>query len=241
MLTEQDIEKEINKPITYDELVASVPRHLRNKIPPKLLDTINNISTDAYFTKTYKENFISYIKVLSEGNFNIYDYVNAIKYVSFKLMGNTNKASWIKVFPDRYATLMSKGADEKEVSANYTSYNKGKLVNLILEQAMIPIWLLNQPKEQEAINVLADLMINANSELVRMKSADSLLTHIKKPETHKIDLNIGVKQSGEVEDMMAKLSEIAQKQQQLIAGGMITKEVIQMPLLEQPIIDVEVD
>lgn len=34
---------------------------------------------------------------------------------------------------------------------------------------------------QKAINVQADLMSNANSEMVRMQAANSILTHLAKP------------------------------------------------------------
>lgn len=241
MLTEKDIENETLKPLTEEELIVALPRQLRKKIPSGLLDTINNISSDPYFNKTYRENFISYLKVLEEGSYNIYDYLNAVKYISYKLMGYTNKDSWIKVFPDRYARLMAKGADDKELAANYTAYNKGKLVNLIYEQTLIPLYIINQPLEQEAINRLAHLMTNAHSEMVQMKAADSLLTHIKKPEAKEVKLNIGINRSSEIDDLMDTLTNLANKQKELISQGLSTKDVVQIPLLKEEIIDVEAE
>lgn len=243
MLTENDIEKESLKPLTEEELLTALPRQLRKKVPSNLLDTINNISNDPYFNKTYKENFISYLKVLEEGTFNIFDYLKAVKYVSYKLMGYTNKDSWIRTFPDRYAKLIAKGASDKEIAANYTAYNKGKLVNLIVEQTLIPLYIINQPNEQKAINVLVDLMVNAKSDLVKMKAADSLLTHIKKPETKQVELNIGIKQSSEIDDMMDSLNKIAAQQKELIQNGMNTKDVVQIPLLQDTsnIVDAEIE
>ena len=64
-----------------------------------------------------------------------------------------------------------------------TSYNKNKLVNLILEQSMIPSWVLNQDMYQKALNVQCELMLTANSEKVS-DAANSILTHLKPPQSN---------------------------------------------------------
>ena len=60
--------------------------------------------------------------------------------------------------------MLSAGKNAKDISSFVTSYNKNKLVNLILEQSMIPSWVLNQDMYQKALNVQCELMLTANSE-----------------------------------------------------------------------------
>ena len=112
-----------------------------------------------------------------------------------------------------------------------SAYNKNKLVNLVYEQTLIPTHVLNADIYQKAINVQADLMLNAKSEKVRSDAANSLLNHLKKPETHKVEMNIGIKEGGAIEELREITSQLAAKQQQMIESGVYTaKDVAHKPL-----------
>jgi hypothetical protein len=146
-------------------------------------------------------------------------------------MGYTNKDAYAKTFPDRYQVLGLKGASEKDISAYVAMYHKNKLVNQILEQAVIPSWLLNQDAYQKAINKQLDLMANALSEKVQTDAANSLLTHLKPPETKKVELDISVRNEGGIADLKATMEQLAQTQLELIKGGQNAREVGRTPLL----------
>ena len=58
------------------------------------------------------------------------DYVNAVKYVSHKLMGCTNLDAYVKTFPVKYQGFLNQGVLSKDIASYITAYNKSKLVNL---------------------------------------------------------------------------------------------------------------
>jgi hypothetical protein len=214
--------------ITIDQVKAAVPTTLKSSITQAFVDKINAISTDDNIREIIRDNFTSYTAVLKDGKFKTEDYLYAVSFVSFKLMGYTDKESWIKTFPDRYTKLVAAGKPEKEIASYIAIYKKGKLVNLILEQSLVPSWVLNQHMYQEALNVQFDLMKNADSEKVRTEAANSILTHLKKPETIKGQLQINMSESDQqgMRALTDALTSLAQGQRQAIQmGTMKTIEV----------------
>lgn len=220
--------------LSVTELQQALPAHLKTAATQELADKVNNITADPEFAQTIRENVVSYTSVLKEGRFKIEDYLNAVAYVSFKLMGYNNQESYKRTFPSRYANLVANGADEKTISAYVSAYNKGKLVNLILEQTLVPVWVLNQQIYQEAINTQAQLMLNAQSEKVRCEAANSILTHLKRPEKTVVDLNIGVAETSGMQELKDTLSQLARQQQELIGQGVHTRQIAHQKLGSAP-------
>mgnify|MGYP000095913977 CR=1 FL=1 len=205
--------------LSIDILRKSLPDKYKATVSQELLDTINDTLDDPDLFETYRDNFISYTSVLNDGRFIVTDYLNAVKYCTQKLMGKTNTDAYMVTFPDRYQSMLNRGLSSKDMSSIISVYNKSKLVNNILEQSLIPSWILNQDLYQKAINVQAELMMSANSEKVRSDAANSLLTHLKPPEVQKVELDIGIKKDGVMDDLKQVLTELALKQQQYIAAG----------------------
>lgn len=206
--------------ITVEVLKKALPDKYKVRITDEFADKINQLLDDPDYAEIYRDNFLAYSTVLNDGKFKMEEYLNAVKYCSHKLMGRSNIDSYIRTFPGRYNDFLTKGYSDKEISAQVSIYNKGKLPNSILEQSIIPSWIINQDLHQKAINVLADLMMTANSEKVRADSANSLLVHLKPPEVKKVELDIGVKSNKEIDDMKTLLAELSAKQLQLIDNGM---------------------
>ena len=113
---------------------------------------------------------------------------------------------------------------------------KNKLVNAILEQSLVPIWVLNQDVYQAAINKQAYLMRNAKREDVQQKAADSLLNHLKKPEATAMQLNLNVEESTGLKDLKEQLTQLAQTQKELIQGGMQTKAIAHMDIIDAEVV-----
>lgn len=224
---------EPNKPlITHEQLKRALPDKARRGINDELLNQINTTLNDVDMYETYRDNFLSYMGVLADGRFKITDYMNAIKYVTQKLMGKSNTDAYMMTFPDRWHDMFARGLSSKEMSSIISVYNKSKLVNLIFEQTMIPTWVLNQDLYQKAINVQADLMMNAQSEKVRSDSANSLLVHLKPPEIKKVELDIGVKDTSAIEQLKMATLELAGQQQRMIQAGVISaQDVAQTKLI----------
>ena len=186
-----------------------------------------------------RENFLGYINVLQEGKFKIEDYLNAVKYVSFKLMGKSNRTAYSLTFPDRYTRLMADPVLSKEVDSYVTAYNRGKLPNLILAQAMVPTHVLNQDMFQKALNVQMELALNARSEMVRSQAASSILTILKTPEAAKVKIDVNVKHDNSIEALQEMMAQVALEQQTLIAQGVPLKAIAAAKIVkEEDIIDV---
>ena len=196
--------------LTVDDLKLCLPPALRTAATQGLADMVNNASSDPDMAKAIRENFVGYTHVLKEGRFKTEDYLSGVTYVSFKIMGYTNQEAYKRTFPARYQALAARGATDKDISAYVSAYNKNKMVNAILEQTLVPVWVLNQDIYQSAINTQAKLMLDVTvSPKVRSDAANSLLTHLKKPETKQVELSIGVNESNgmtELNDIMKALA-----------------------------------
>lgn len=212
--------------LTIVDVEKALPSQLKVNATQDLVDKVNAASQDPLVAENIRDNFITYASVLREGKFKTEDYLSAVAYVSFKLMGLSNKDSYAKTFPARHQALLTKGATDKDISAYVAAYHKNKLVNLILEQALIPTWLLNQDAYQKAINVQMDLMKNANSEKVRTDAANSILVHLKRPETQKVELSLGLRETSGMAELKASMADLAARQLELInAGGASAKAI----------------
>lgn len=217
--------------LTLHQVAHALPPNLKNNVTQQLVDNINNCVADPIMAEAIKDNFLSYTQVLSEGKFKTEDYLSAVMYVSFKLMGMTNQDAYARTFPARYRTLLNNGTSTKDISSYVSMYNKGRLVNLILEKSLIPTWVLNQHIYQKAINVQADLMANANSEMVRMQAANSILTHLVKPKEVGPLINLDLREGSGLNELKATLTQLAQQQRDLIGQGVTTKSIADQGLV----------
>ncbi len=161
---------------------------------------------------------------MADGRFKIENYIEAVKYVSHKLLGCSNIDAYTKTFPVKYANFVSSGVSAKDIASYVTAYNKGKLVNMIMAQTMVPSYVLNQDLYQKALNIQAELMVSAHSEKVRCDAANSLLTHLKVPETTKIELDIGVKEDSSITLLRATTLELSRMQRLAIEAGAMNAE-----------------
>ena len=226
--------------LTKDMIQKALPANMKANVSDGLVDLVNNITNDPIVAQSIRDNFISYTGVMKEGRFNTKDYLYAVAFVSYKLMGDTNKEAYFKTFPDRYQDMLARGVSDKDMSSYVASYARGKLVNLILEQSLVPSWVLNQDLYQKALNTQADLMLTAKSEKVRSDAANSLLTHLKQPETQKVQLDIGVKETSVVQDMRNAVQALAAAQRDQIRAGQATAQGVAHSKLVAEVVDVEV-
>lgn len=212
--------------LTVDQFRQALPDKVKKSVNQELIDQINTTLSDPDMYEAYRDNLLSYTRVMSDGRFKVTDYISAVKYVSHKLMGCTNIEAYSKTFPDKIARFTAQGVLPKDIASYVTAYNKSKLVNLIMEQTLIPSYVLNQDLYQKALNVQAELMVGAKSEKVRSDAANSLLTHLKMPETQKVELEIGVKEDSAISALRATTMELARQQRMMLeAGAMNAQEV----------------
>lgn len=212
--------------LTIDQFKLALPDKVKKSVNQELIDHINKTLSEPELYEAYRENLLSYTKVMAEGKFKISSYVDAVKYVSHKLMGCTNIEAYTKTFPDKYQNFLLQGVVAKDIASYVTAYNKSKLVNLIYEQTLIPSYVLNQDLYQKALNVQAELMVSAHSEKVRSDAANSLLTHLKMPEVTKVELDIGIKEDGSIAALRATTLELARQQRLMVEAGVMNAQEV---------------
>lgn len=209
--------------LTVAALKAAMPKRQKHNITESLVNDLNLIVSDPEERTAFRENLMSYTSVLDDPNVKLPDYIAAVKYVSFQLMGYTNQQSWCKTFPDRYQRLLDSGKvsedDTGHLRATVACYNRGKVVNAIREQTLIPTWVLNSDIHQKAINRLATLMVSSKSDKVQADAAASLLTHLKMPETVKMKLDVEVKEDDSIRQLREETTKLVQAQREAIETG----------------------
>lgn len=217
--------------MTSEQFKSALPLQLRNAVTPEVMQAVNQTLSCPESMELFKENLLSYASVLVEGRFKMTNYINAIKYVSFKLLGSTNISAYTKTFPDKVAGFKARGVTDKDISSYVSAYHKSKLVNLIMEQTLIPVHVLNAPLYQQAINTQASLMLYAKSEKVRCDAADSLMKQLKPPETKKVELDIGLQTDRTLDTLRATTMELVAQQKKLIRQGTPIKEIAEGALI----------
>lgn len=221
----------MNNLVTIDSIKDSLPKNLKCTITQDLVDKLNNIN-DPEICKTIKDNFITFNSILTEGKYKVENYIDAITYVTYKMMNYTNRDAYIKTFPKRYSDLIAKGATIKEIDSYVAMYSKGKLVTSLLERCYIPSWILNQDIYQKAINTQAELLQSRN-EKVRFMAADSLMRNLAKPEIkdNPINLNINTN-NNQLEELKETIAKFAQMQRDSIIQGTSVKEIAESKIIE---------
>jgi hypothetical protein len=224
--------------LTEQEFKAVLPPKVKKSVNPSLIAGINKVLTTPGALDTLKENILGYTQVMQDGRFKLIQYLNAVHYVSYKLMGATNREAYIKTFPDKYKRFLKENVSEKDIAAYSSAYNKTKLVNLIFEQTLIPVHVLNAPMFQQALNVQAELMLNANSEMVRTTAANAILTHLKPPEAVKIELDVGERTSNVVQELRETTQKLVNAQKKTLESGQLSaKQIAELPIAKAEVVD----
>ena len=213
--------------LTKEQFIRVLPKKLNHAISDSVINQINQITADPIIKESFKENILSYTNVMRDGKFKIQQYIEA----------------YTKTFPDRYQRFLTQSTSQKDIASYVSSYNKTKLVNLIFEQTLVPSHILNADLYQKALNAQAELMMTSNSDKVRSDAANSLLTHLKMPETNKIELDISVKEDKSITELRNSTLELVKTQKQMIVNGtMNAKEIAHSKLLiaeDDSVVDAE--
>lgn len=234
----------VTDPLTKEQFLRVLPKKCKTSLSDDMLNSINGLLGDQQLRENFRDNLLSYTGVMADGRYKLKDYVSAVRYVSHKLLGSSNIEAYTKTFPDRYKRMVNEGMDNRQISSFCAAYNKTMLVNKIMEQTLVPTHILNADMYQKAINVQASLMNDEDvSPKVRSDAANSLLTHLKMPETTKIELDVNVKQDKSIDELRASTLElVAQQKLMLESGAMSAKEIAHSNLvIEGDVEEVDLD
>ena len=227
--------------LTKEQFLKVLPKDVRSRVSNEVLENINKLLLEPELRESFRDNLLSYAGVMADGRYKLQGYIDACRYVSYKLLGSTTLEAYAKTFPDRYQRLLDEGTDNSSIAAYSAGFNKTQLVNKIFEQTLVPSHVLNADIFQKAINTQAYLMVNANSEKVRTDAANSLLNHLKKPEASKIQLDISYKEDKTLDDLRASTQALVDMQRRMLEEKIIdVKFIAESEIIPKEIIDVEI-
>ena len=209
-----------------------VPKSQRTLITQEFLDKLEASVNDNLVAEQFKENFVTYLNVLSKGKYKMEDYINAVKYVSFKLLGYSNIDAYTATFPERYERLKTEG--QTQIEAFVSMYNKNKLVMQIYEQTIVPSYVLNAPMHQQALNTLAAMIIDDDVRgMTKVKACEAILQYTKQPDVVKGELTIGIEQSDTINDLREITENLADTYRMMLEKkGMRLKDVAEADIID---------
>lgn len=198
-----------------------------------LVDKINQLAASTELSENFKENLVTYTSVLNKGSFTPAQYVSAVQYVSYRLMGHDIRPAWEKTFPDRYATLLAKGTASKAIHSHASAYNRTKLVSAVTEQSLIPSYIVNNGLFQKALNIQVKIMTDEDvSPKVRSDAAAKVLEYTAMPDSV---LSNKEEVSEKGMDIIAALAKSVErladtKRASIIEGKVTATEAARMPV-----------
>lgn len=217
-----------------------VPKNQRGMITPEFCEKVEKCVNDPVLAEQVKSNFISYLNVLSTGKFSMDEYLNAVKYVSFKLLNYTNRDAYAATFPDRWERMIKEGVEEKRMDAYVAMYNKSKLVVAIYEQTIVPTYVLNAPLHQEALNVLAKMIKDPSVRgMAKVKACEAILTHTKQPEIVKGELTIGLQENETIAELREVTEQLANTFRASIGKGKTLQDVAEAQIIDVKVEEIE--
>lgn len=217
-----------------------VPKNQRGMITPEFCEKVEKSVNDPVLAEQVKSNFISYLNVLSTGKFSMDEYLNAVKYVSFKLLNYTNRDAYAATFPDRWERMIKEGVEEKRMDAYVAMYNKSKLVVAIYEQTIVPTYVLNAPLHQEALNVLAKMIKDPSVRgMAKVKACEAILTHTKQPEIVKGELTIGLQENETIAELREVTEQLANTFRASIGKGKTLQDVAEAQIIDVKVEEIE--
>lgn len=206
--------------LTQADVKAALPAHLHVAATPAFVNKLNNIAADPLVAEEVEKNFISYAKVLLDGKYKTEDYLNAVAYTTYKLLGHTNQEAYSLTFPDRIREMTAKGYDKQKISSFVAAYHKGQLVSAILQQAIIPAFVLHQSKFHDAINTQHSIAMDTGAlNKDRVAAADSLIKALTPPQAKEVNINLGVQESSGMKELRETILDLATQQRNHIANG----------------------
>lgn len=206
--------------LSIDQFKRCLPSNLKGNVTDSIVERFNEVLNDPIAREAIADNLLGYTNVISQGKFKLESYLYAVKYVTYKSMGDSNIQAYRKTFPQRVQDLIDKGVPDKDINSMVSAYNKSKLVTLLFESMMIPTYILNQDAFQEAINVQRKLMLDPTVKpLVRCQAAKALMDTLKPPEIKQMELAVSVKETDTVTELRKATTELAKAQIDALRKG----------------------
>ena len=223
--------------LTLDVLRDVAPKKTRSLISQELVDQINGWNEDPKLLGAYTENLLTYMRVLQTGKYKMTDYMNAVRFVSYKLIGHSDIDAYAIAFPERYQKLIDAGEDRNAIAPYVSMYKKGDLVTKIFEQTVIPTRVLNNHMAQESLNELMKIGKHGRSEMARVAALSKVLDKTDALESTKIELDMSVSNTDAIAELRKATEDYALQLLKNIEAGQTVKSIAEANIIEAEIED----
>ena len=220
-----------DEPITLAELKEVYPIKVSDVVLQNAVDIINNTSKNLDFTMAqyFRESCINHIDIMKESKHRVsfQDYVNACKFVTFKMAGNTDVRAYALTFPDRVRRMEREKISNSHLYQYANIYSKNKTVVEVMTKVMVPKYVMYQDWFDKAVNVQGEIMLSDKAPFkVKSDAANSLMTHLKPPEIKQAEVKINTSGSGAITQLAEALNNLSSKQSDMLRSGRYTLQEI---------------
>lgn len=224
--------------VTVEELKILYPVKVAGKVLEQAAEILNTATEDMDYVmaKEFRDNCLSFIDILknSKSRVSFADYVNACKFATFKLAGNTDVRAYALTFPDRIRRMERDKVPNSHLYQYASIYSKNKTVVEVMAKLVVPTHIMFQDIFHQAVKVQSELMLDAKiSPKVRSDAANSLMTHLKTPEVKQAELKVDVQGSGAIEQLAEALGSLSGKQSEMLREGRYSlKDIREATIIE---------
>ena len=224
--------------VTVEELKILYPVKVAGKVLEQAAEILNTATEDMDYVmaKEFRDNCLSFIDILknSKSRVSFADYVNACKFATFKLAGNTDVRAYALTFPDRIRRMERDKVPNSHLYQYASVYSKNKTVVEVMAKLVVPTHIMFQDIFHQAVKVQAELMVDDTiSPKVRSDAANSLMTHLKTPEVKQAELKVDVQGSGAIEQLAEALGSLSGKQSEMLREGKYSlKDIREATIIE---------
>ncbi len=211
--------------VTIEDLQNALPNR-KNAITPEIVDIINKSQSEPEFQgESLFQTASTYESVLKGTKHSIKDYLNAVRFCAYLVSQDDNYTeAYKKTFSERdfvKERLMVPTDSPKytELTSAASRYRRSKLVVDLLTISQVPLHMMFNGWQYEAIGVLHDTMHSAKLDRDKINAAKELLAATKGPDNVKIELDVGVGTTTLQEDLNRQLALLAANQKQMLEAG----------------------
>lgn len=212
--------------ITTEVIKKALPKKIQGNFNREMAERLDKVVQNHEDRDRYFRDIVTYSGVMKEGGYRLEDYFAAVRYVGFKLMGDTNLLSYTKTFPDKYQRMLNRKIAAKDIASYVYKFNTNQLVSKIYEQGIVPLYISHQDLAHDALTTLVRTMHDTVSDRVRIDAADRVLLHLKMPEVAKVQLDINVSEDDSIKDLRdATLALVRQQKEALEKGALSARDI----------------
>lgn len=220
----------MSKLVTIEELQVALPAR-KNAITPEIVDIINKSQSEPEFQgESLLQTAATYESVLKGSKHSIKDYLNAIRFCAYLVSQDDNYTeAYKKTFIERDFVKERLHAPTEspkytELTSAASRYRRSKLVTDILTLSQVPLHMMFNGWQYEAIGVLHETMKTAKLDRDKINAAKELLAATKAPDNVKVELDVGEATTSLQEDLNRQLALLAANQKQMLEAGVSIKD-----------------